>query len=656
MWDQILQSLHNITSLHLLVFLFGGVLLGAVVGVLPALGPSAGMALLLPFVFGLDPVSALALMIGMLAVIPTGDTFTSVLIGVPGSVASQATVLDGYPLSRQGHAARALGAAFGSSLVGGLFGALLLSGFVLIARPVILAMGAGELFMLCLLGLSMVGVLSGRSLTKGLAACGLGLALGAVGGAPATAELRMDFGLIYLMDGLPIAVVALAIFAVPEIIDLIRHGRPISRDGQVHRGLMQGVRDVFRNIGLVLRCSWLGAAIGVVPGLGSSVSDWVAYGHAVQTAKDKSQFGKGDIRGVLAPESANNATTGGALIPTLLFGIPGSSSMAMFLGGMALIGLQPGPRMLESSLDLTYTIIWALALANVGGAALCLLISRPMALTTRVRFDLFAPYLLILIFIAAYQSSRSWGDLVALLVLGAFGIYMRRFGWSRPAFLMGFVLSGSVETYLYQSIQIYGWDWVQRPGVILIALLTVASCYAGLRFIRTMRKGGEAGPVGTYNRLPQIVFGLFVLLVLVLTLYDGARQSMLGGVFPIFVACVTLPLLAAVLVQMIRGGSDSPVLGDEDREPGREGARINSEYVLLWLGALLGLVWLLGFPAGAGLFVAVFLWRQASVALPRAVLAGLLAVAITVIWTQVLMVRFPAGLLGQVVALPTWLR
>ena len=320
-------------------------MLGLAIGAFPGLGGIAGLSIMVPFLYGMDTVSALATLVGLVAVIPTSDTFTSILMGIPGSSASQATVLDGFPLAQKGEASRALSAAFSASLMGGIVGAIILTLFVQVARPLILTFGSAELFMLALLGLSMVGVLSGASLVKGISACGLGLILGSIGAAPATGEFRMTFGIDYFYDGLPLIIVGIGLFAFPEITELLRKNRPIAAGGLLAGTWFDGVRDGFKNWFLCLRCAGIGTLIGAIPGLGGSVVDWIAYGHVVQTAKDKSQFGKGDIRGVLAPESANNAKEGGGLVPTLLFGIPGSGAMAVFLGGMVLLGIEAGPAM-----------------------------------------------------------------------------------------------------------------------------------------------------------------------------------------------------------------------------------------------------------------------------------------------------------------------
>jgi len=366
---EFLSALDQIVSITHLTYLIAGVLVGLVVGIIPGLGGIAGMSLLLPFLYGMEPSVGLGMLMGLVAVIPTGDTFTSVLMGIPGSSSSQATVMDGFPLAKKGQAARALSAAFLSSMIGGVVGAIVLSVFILVARPVVLAFSSAELFMLTLLGLSVVAALSGGNIYKGLAACGFGLLVGTIGGAPATGEFRFTLDIDYLYDGIPLVVVGLGIFALPEIISLlVKNSAIASSPNKLGHGLKQGFKDVFSNLPLVGKSSIFGSLIGAIPGLGGSVVDWMTYSFAINSSKDSSQFGKGDVRGVIAPESANNACASGSMIPTILFGVPGSGAAAVFLGGMLLLGIQPGVSMITTHLDLTYTIIWSLALANILGA------------------------------------------------------------------------------------------------------------------------------------------------------------------------------------------------------------------------------------------------------------------------------------------------
>lgn len=359
-----------------LAYLAIGVLLGLSVGVFPGLGGIAGLSLMLPFMFGLEPIYGLALMIGLVAVVPTSDTFASVLMGIPGSSSSQATVLDGFPLAKQGQAARALSSAFASSLFGGLVGAIFLTFFILVARPIVLMFQSPELLMIAVFGISMVGILAGRVALKGLAAAGLGMMIAMIGEGPFNGQPRLaSYDYPYILDGLKLVIVGLGIFAIPEIVALLRKGDAINQKEGLGAGWLDGVKDWWNNRWLSIRCSLIGVAVGVIPGLGGAVVDWIAYGHAVQTTKKKERFGSGEIRGVIAPESANNAKEGGGLVPTLLFGIPGSGSMAIFIGALALLGqgeLEPGQQMLTDDLNITYAIVWMLALANVLGTILCI--------------------------------------------------------------------------------------------------------------------------------------------------------------------------------------------------------------------------------------------------------------------------------------------
>lgn len=478
--EVVLQSLAVVLSPSHFLMLICGVVMGLSIGILPGLGGIVGMTILLPVIYGMDPHSAFALLIGMVAVIPTSDTFPSVMMGIPGSSASQATIMDGYPLAKKGEAARALGAAFTASLIGGLIGATVLTIIVPVARPIVLAFGSPELFMLALLGMSMVGVLSGDNPIRGILAAGIGLMIGALGDAPAVPEYRYTFGIDYLMDGIPLVIVGLGLFAVPEIVDLLIKGRAISEVATLGKGWLDGVKDALHHKFIVLRCSIIGVIVGFLPGLGGSVVDWIAYGHVIQTTKDRENFGKGDIRGVLAPESANNAKEGGGLIPTFLFGIPGSGSMAVFLGGLLILGIQPGPTMVTEHVDLLYTAIWSLALANVFGAGLSIFLSKPITRLTVIPFHYLAPFMVLIITFASYQATRSWGDLISLLIMGVLGWIMKQFGWPRPAALIGYVLSDNLETYLFISVQRYGLGWLTRTGVIVLAVIIVASLAMGI--------------------------------------------------------------------------------------------------------------------------------------------------------------------------------
>ena len=615
MFDIIVSTFVQLLSGWHLVYLLLGVLLGLVFGVLPALGGAAGMAVLLPFVFGMPPALALPMMIGMMAVTPTADTFSSVLMGIPGGNSSQATVLDGFPMSKRGEAARALSAAFTSSLVGGLFGAIVLTFAVVAAKPLLLMIGFGELLLLVLLALTMVGTLAGLNPLKGLATCGLGLLAGMIDTAPTSGTQRLTGDLAYLLDGPPLPIIALGLFAIPEIVDLVRRQSSISKDGvNIGSGWIEGIKDTFRHWGLVLRCSVIGVVVGAMPGLGGSVINWMAYSHAVQSAKDKSQFGKGDVRGVLAPESANNAQDGGHLIPTLLFGIPAGSSMALLLSGFILIGLKPGLEMVTNNLSLTYTIIWSLAIANVIGAAACVLISQPISRLTTVPSTIIAPFMFVIIFFAAAQSTRSWYDLIAVMVIGALGVYLKRFGWPRPAFMIGFVLSTQLENGIYRVVQIYQWSFLTRPVAIVLLLIVLISLGMALWYREHNRVLTEEGVHSQLGRGPQLLFFGALFAATAFALIESFNWQFAAALFPRSVAIVTLLLLVPLGYILLTAKSPNTAFFELEREEFSEGVEEHSnEYFMLWLLGYVGIIALLGFALGSAVFVYVFMWRKASV-------------------------------------------
>lgn len=544
-----------------LTYLFGGVAIGLAIGWLPGLGGISGMSIMLPFLFAMDPIGAMAAMVGMSSVTSTSDTFPSVLIGVPGSSGSQATIVDGYQMTKQGEGARALSASFTASMLGGIFGAVCLSIAVIVARPILLQIGFGEQLMLIFIALTCVGVLTGSSALKGLASCGLGLLLGTIGVAEVTAQNRMTLGTDYLIDGISLVVLALGLFAIPEITDVLRKREQISKEVPSENGTLQGIKDVFKNKWLVIRCSFIGTSIGALPGLGGSIIDWLAYAHTVQSTKDKERFGKGDVRGVIGPESANNAKEGGALIPTLFLGIPGSGTMALLLAGLVTIGITPGRSMVTNQLDLIYLCVWSIALANVLGTLICLAFSKSISKVTYIRFYLIAPIVLAIIYFAAFQATRGWGDFVLLIVTGILGIYMRRFGWSRPALLIGFVLSNSLEDAVYRTVQVYGFDFLLRP---LALSLFIASIGFVWYIVRNKSKAlkDDLDPRAALRRGPQVAFALLTIITVIVFMVDAMRLKFLAAVFPVAMGLITLVLLILLVLKMRSATGGSPVLVD----------------------------------------------------------------------------------------------
>ncbi len=646
MIETMLTALSTLLSPGHLLYLGFGVMMGLAVGILPGLGGSTGTAILLPFIFGMDPGKALAMMIGLQSVTVTSDTFPSVLIGVPGTSGSQATVLDGFPLSKKGQAARALGAAFASSMCGGVFGALLLSVAIFGALEIILAIGFGEQMMLIVFALTMVGMLTGPNPWKGFASCGLGLLIGALGSAPVTGIERVTFGTVYLIEPLSLVILGLGMFAMPEILDLLRRQIMISGSGTLGAGWIQGFKDVIKNWFLVLRCASIGSLCGALPGLGNTVIDWIAYGHVIQTSKDRSQFGKGDIRGVIAPESANNAKEGGALIPTILFGIPGSGAMAILLGGFILIGIEPGLNMINEDLDLVFIMFWSVGVANIMGAGICLVFSNQLAKVTTVKNTILAPLVLVLIFFAAFQITRDWADLIALLLCGSLGIYMKRFGWSRPGLLIGFVLSGKVEASIYQTVQVYGFSFLERPIVIILIVFTVLSVIAAARFKPQVGKMSDHGPHTNKKAGLQVLFYLLLVAFSAYVLADGISHSFLTGIYPMTVGVLTLLLMLPVGLQMFFSKKPHTVFYDSEREEFDDEVDPHStEYYLLWIIGMLAVSALVGFVGGVLVFLYVFLRRFAQLPHWGCALTTGLAIGVLETLAYFLNLEYPQGIL-----------
>lgn len=644
-------------------YLVVGVMMGLAIGVFPGLGGIAGLSLLLPFMFGMDPILGLALMIGMVAVVPTSDTFASVLMGIPGSSASQATVLDGFPMAKRGQAARALSAAFASSLFGGLVGAAFLTVFILVARPVVLLFKSPELLMISIFGLSMVGILAGRVAIKGIVAAGLGMLIGTIGEGPFNGELRMSsYDFPYLTDGLKLVIVGLGIFAVPEIVALLRKDRAISDTPALGGGWLDGIKDWWANKWLSMRCSIIGVIVGVIPGLGGSVVDWIAYGHAVQSTPDKSNFGKGEIRGVVAPESSNNAKEGGGLVPTLLFGIPGSGSMAIFIGALALLGsgIDVGPSLLENNLDFTYSIVWLLALANVVGTVMCILLSGQIARLTNIRFALLAPFIFMIISFAAFQSGQNLMDLVALFAIGFLGLLMRRFDWSRPAFLIGFVLSNPVENYSNNANQIAGikfrsgfeagMSYIASPIVIILLIITVVSVVVGLRQAKNIMAEGDVPSGG--KRAP-LMFLLAVIAFLAYALIDVGSipdYAATDRVFPFFAGAVTMVGALVLLVQMMRRPESDALFADRERNG--EVRAYGLWQTLAWFAGLLILTSLTGFIIALAVFLISFMRLRAGMGWVFSLIYAVCGILFMMFMAWLLNRDFPPGLLQSYFDLP----
>lgn len=621
MIDGMLAGLVLVFSWPTIGYLFLGVLLGLWVGAVPGLGGVVGLVLLLPFTYTMEPAPAFALLMGLYAVTSTSDTISAILLGIPGSVASQATILDGYPLAKKGQAARAFGAAYTVSAFGGVFGALLMAASLPIILPTIFAFGLPEFLMLGLLGLTMVGVLSGGSIVKGLIVAALGLLLTTIGYAEATGVPRFYLGTEYLLDGMPIIPIALGLFGLPELLEMAVKNTSISRVDLADSregGMLRGVKDVIKHRWLTLRSAIIGTYIGILPGLGGAIVDWIAYGHAVQSASDKSQFGKGDIRGVIAPEAANNASRAGALIPTVAFGIPGSLGAAILLSALVIKGLQPGPDMLTTHLDLTFSMIWDIAIANIVAAGLLMLLSRQISKVAFLPAHSVVPGVIVVLLMGAWVATSSMGDWWTCLAMGALGYAMKQGGWPRPPLILALVLGTLIESNYQLTLQVYdGLSWMyQRPIVVCIEIVIVVTIVLAARGItrpKSMRAELDAdksiGESFMSFGLSAVLLGLFSWAYVATQAFEEAATAQ----FPEIILLLAIPLALAALIQdarvCARGISNN---GDFSSAWAAASQQWNLRSSLAFFGYLLAIVALaytIGQLAALPIFVAVYTRR-----------------------------------------------
>jgi putative tricarboxylic transport membrane protein len=663
--DMIASAIH---ALHLLLeptrlmLLFVGVIIGLAIGVLPGLSGIVGLAMLIPFTYNLDEYTAFALLLGMAAVITSSDFITAVLFGVPGHVGAAATVIDGHAMARKGEAGRAFGAGFAASLAGGVVGAIVLGISIPILRPLMLSIGSPELLAFTLFGMSMVATLSGRAPLKGLTAAGLGLMIAMVGSRSQTGTLRWTFGWLYLWDGVPLIPATLGIFALPELCELAVSRRRIAGDNAPNINLSsqwQGVRDVAENWWLVLRCSVLGTGLGAIPGIGSAVIDWIAYGYAQRTEKNAETFGSGDVRGVIAPESSNNAKEGGHLVPTIAFGVPAGASMAILLGAFLMHGLTPGPEMLTKHLDLTYMIVWSLTLAHVIGAVICLACSRYLAQISRIRPEILLPIIIALVFVAAFEGEHDWGDLYALVFFGVIGWIMKRLGWPRPPMVLGIVVGAIFERYLFISTQLYGWGWLWRPAVLGILACVVWALYRPLSqiavtLIGQLREVGGGKP--RFGAAPA--FSLAVIVLIVAAIASSAGWPHDAKIVPL-TAC-GMALVAAVLnlvnelfgrEQAVDAHADATVAvrgqsGDLGIAP--DLLRRRATMFFVWMALFIAAVWLIGFIPAIAVFVFAYMaFGFGEPPLPSLGYAAATTLLCWVVFHWALRVAWPQSLLGD---------
>ena len=536
---------------------WGAVLAGvasAVLGIIPGVGTPLMLAIAVPFVVLTinDPLVGIVLLATIGGVANTLDTIPAVLMGYPG-VATQVTFLEGHQLARRGLAARTLGTIYAVSAVGGLIGAAALVIVIPVIRPVILDFSYAEIAAMAMFGVAMVSMLSRGAMLKGITAGLLGILLSTVGTHQGTATERFTFGSLSLIEGLPLISVMLGIFALPEVLDLCVTRQSVATketavvsNREVWIGALQGLR-YWR---ITIRHSIIGVFFGMVPGLGSAVIDWLSYAVGVALTKDKSQFGKGSLEGVIFAEAAQNSKEGGQAIPTLAFGVPAGVAWIFVLAAMLAYGIAPGPQMLGRYADITIMLAVSFGIGNLLVTMIGLLLTGQLAKLTLIPYTVIGSVIIPLSFLSAYQASEGWSGIVVMLLFTPVGLAMKAFRWPRPPLILGFILGSIIEQNLQSALSAYGAiAFVTRPVTVALIAITVITV---LILLRVEGKGESPKPMVPRPALMSGAWKLehaFAVVLLVLVL--AALWTSLG--FP--ARARFMPLLtglpAAVLIVIL---------------------------------------------------------------------------------------------------------
>jgi putative tricarboxylic transport membrane protein len=437
---------------HNLLYCFIGVFVGTLTGVLPAFGPAGALSLLLPITFYIDPVSAIIMLAGIYYGAMYGGSTTSILVNIPGETASIITCLDGYQMARQGRAGPALGMAAFASFIAGTFSIV---GLMLIARPLAefaIKFGPPEYFSLECLGLFMMTLLSRGSKLKATIAGALGLFLATIGMDPIMGTFRFTFGLVNLMNGIGIIPIAMGLFGVSEV--LVNIGASVDQQVFVKKigSLLPSFEDWMRAKWAILRGTLLGFCMGIIPGSGPIMSSFFSYALEKKVSKYPERFGTGVIEGVAGPEAANNAATGGAMVPLFSLGIPTSGAMALLFGALVIHGVQPGPLLMTHHPE----VFWGAVASMYLGNGMLLVLNLPLigiwVRILKVPYRLLFPILLLFTLLGTFAVDNKIADIFFMVLFGIVGYFFRRFGYEGAPLLMGYVLGSLMEKSLRQSL------------------------------------------------------------------------------------------------------------------------------------------------------------------------------------------------------------
>lgn len=562
MWANIYHGLLVAVEPSHLAVIAAGTLAGLIIGALPGLSAVSGVALLLPFTFGMEPAQGLIMLAAVYMSAEYGGSISAILINTPGTSGAACTVLDGTPLTRKGEAQEALYTSLIAGTVGGAFGTLVLIFFTPILARASLLLGPAEIFWVAIAGLFLVASLSGGHVIKGLIGVLLGLAVTLVGQDAMSGDMRFTFNHYELAGGIPLVPALLGLFAVASILALMERPNEAVAPLNIRRGALRAVLGkLSRMKALLAWTSMLGTLIGVVPGAGASISAFVAYGEAKRMSKHPEEFGHGSYEGVAAPECANNAVVGGAMVPLLGLGIPGSGSAAIMFGALTVHGIIPGPRLFVERTELVYTFMLGLLLTVFAMLIVGLFSIRWSSLIVRVPRRAMVPAVLVLSAIGTYGLHNSLFDVYVMLAVGFAAYLLGKLEVPIATIALGLVLGRLAEESFQQSVIVGRIDagsvwmyFVTRPLALVLMLLAGFILISGIAQIAKSRQDA-AGMIdapasaarGINLRTANVILAVIICGLALFGYAEAASLSERGGLFPTMVANSFL-VLAAVLL------------------------------------------------------------------------------------------------------------
>lgn len=476
MTEAILAMLSVFTDPYLLALIFVTTIFGVVIGALPGLGATTGAALLLPFTLTMEPVAAITVLTTIYVSATFAGAITAILINTPGTPAAAATCFDGFPLAQRGEAGRALGVAVIASTFGGIFSVIVLSIAAPLMARVAYEFRPPEYFALTLFGLSMLASISSGGAVRNLIGGLFGVWLATIGADQVTSVERFMFGNYNLYEGLNFIPVMIGLFAMSELLVQSNKLNQIVETVKMKAVQLPSMADYKKIWKTVLRSSGIGTFIGVLPAEGATVASMIGYSEAQRWSKTPEEFGKGSVEGVAGAEAANNAATGGAMVPTLVLGIPGSATTAVILVGLMVHGLRPGPYLFTEQVDKVYAIFGAMLVANIMFFVLGLRAAKLFARVSLVPRAVLWPIVFMLSLVGAYSLNQAMMDVALVLIFGFVGYFMRRFGFSVAPVAIGLILGKMVETNLQNSLKIFDGQWwmiFTQPLALFFIVLAV---------------------------------------------------------------------------------------------------------------------------------------------------------------------------------------